>query len=369
MTDVLVIGAGINGLSTAYWLTKSGLSVTVVERGRVPCPTASSSDHHRLIRPLYGDARGYTARIPAAYEAWRAMWSDLGPEARYYAETGMLALCQERGDYTDQSRATMDALGQPYEQIDSTAALDKRFPFLEPSNVAYGLLSEGGALMADVILTDLAAWLRRQGVSILEMSPVTQVDPVKATATLTSGEVLSAGQIIVAAGIGLPHLTPWLEVPLLFRRTVILYAQPPKDLTEIWANAPSWTHLGGTDNDLWGMPPLRGLPMKLGDGSMGREDPDDSDRTMTRDEMQHMRAGYAARFRRAEDFQICWGQANYWTKAPGAAFVMVRQDRAVALSACSGHGFKFGALTGRDASDAITGQAPVADIAHRMAGR
>ena len=109
MTDVLIVGAGITGLCTAYWLTKAGKSVTIVEQGRVPNPTASSSDHHRLIRMFYGARSGYAARMPDAYAAWRAMWADLGPEQRYYAETGMLALCQEKGDYTDLSRAAMEA--------------------------------------------------------------------------------------------------------------------------------------------------------------------------------------------------------------------------------------------------------------------
>ena len=367
MTDVQIVGAGITGLCTAYWLTKAGKSVTIVEQGRVPNPTASSSDHHRLIRMFYGARSGYAARMPDAYAAWRAMWADLGPEQRYYAETGMLALCQEKGDYTDLSRAAMEALDLPYEQIDSMAARDQRFPFLEPSYVAYGLVAEGGALMAETILVDLALWLRQAVLNIIELSPVSAVDTQTATVTLSSGQSLSAEQVLIAAGVGLPHLTPWLDVPLAPWRTVILYATPPQDLAAAWAAAPCWTHLGGTDNDLWGMPPLRGLPMKLGDGSMGRKDADDTDRTMTPDEMVRMRANYAPRFRRAEEFQICWGQANYWTLAPNADFVLAQQDRAFALSACSGHGFKFGALTGQDVAEAMTEQAPVAEVARRMA--
>ena len=33
MKKVLIIGGGISGLTTAYWLHKSGLDVTVLEKG------------------------------------------------------------------------------------------------------------------------------------------------------------------------------------------------------------------------------------------------------------------------------------------------------------------------------------------------
>ncbi|MEL6519642.1 MAG: FAD-binding oxidoreductase [Pseudomonadota bacterium] len=366
--DVLIVGAGINGLSTAYWLAKAGKSVTVVERGRVPCEIASSSDHHRLIRTFYGPDAGYTARIPDAFTAWRAMWQDLGPEDRYFADRGILSISQEPGDRPDQSRQTLDALGMPYERIDSQAEMDRRFPFLEPSNIAYAMLGPGGALMADNILRDLADWLRKSGVTIQEQSPVEAVDPVNATVTLVGGAELSADHVVVAAGVGLPKLTPWLDLSFAFNRSLILYADPPAHLAEAWANAPCWSSLGG-DGELWGMPPLRGLPAKLGSGALGRLDPSDSDRTMSADDMQAMRRAYVSRFKDAEAFTIRWGQANYWTGTPSLDLLFSKQDRAYALSACSGHGFKFGALTGRDVADALTGAAPWQTVSDRIAGR
>ncbi len=34
-TDVVVVGAGITGLSTAYYLTKNGFNVCVLEKNRI----------------------------------------------------------------------------------------------------------------------------------------------------------------------------------------------------------------------------------------------------------------------------------------------------------------------------------------------
>ena len=66
MTGIAIVGGGIVGLSTAYWLAKAGHGVTVVERGPIPNPEAASADHHRLIRFSYGDEVGYAARMAEA---------------------------------------------------------------------------------------------------------------------------------------------------------------------------------------------------------------------------------------------------------------------------------------------------------------
>lgn len=43
--NVIVVGAGIAGLSTAWSLVKAGHSVSIVEQGPIPNPMAASGDH------------------------------------------------------------------------------------------------------------------------------------------------------------------------------------------------------------------------------------------------------------------------------------------------------------------------------------
>ena len=57
--NIIIVGAGIAGLSTAWSLTKAGHSVTLIEQGPIPNPLAASGDHHRIIRRAYGTAAGY----------------------------------------------------------------------------------------------------------------------------------------------------------------------------------------------------------------------------------------------------------------------------------------------------------------------
>ena len=368
MSDVLIVGAGVVGLSTAYWLVKAGISVTVVEQGPVPCPLASSADHHRLIRFPYGDDAGYCARMADGFAAWRAMWADLpGEEPRYYAATGMLCVSQETGDYSDQSAKVMADLKIPFERIEG-ADLAHRFPFLEAANLSYGILSEGGALMANRILVDLAEWLRANGAVITEHAPVERVDTTLGSVVLSDGRTLSADQIVVAAGVGTAGLLPDLDIGLEAHRTVIVYASPPEDLADAYANAPCWTDLGG-QSDAWGMPAIGGLPMKLGNGAMGRREPTVSERAMSEAEALTAMAGYSGRFRGIDRFRLHWWQANYWTWAPKGQFALAQLDRCFAVSACSGHGFKFGALSGKDVAEAVTGERGMAEVQQRMAAQ
>ena len=368
MSDVLIVGAGIVGLSTAYWLVKAGHSVTIVEQGPIPNPHAASADHHRLIRYAYDQAEGYCARIAQAFAAWRDMWADLpGEEAQYYADTGMLCVSQHEGDYTERSMAVMARLGIPFERIEG-ADLAERFPFLAPANHAYATLSEGGALMAARIMVDLADWLRRAGAGVLEHMPVAAVDADAGTVRLADGRTLSADRIVVSAGIATAGLLPEMALPLVAHRTVIVYADPPEDLAPLYANAPCWNALGG-DVDLWGMPSIAGLPMKLGNGNMGFQDSDAQNRMMSEAELKRMLSDYALRFKGAERFRIRWHQANYWTAAPDHEFHLAETGRLLAVSACSGHGFKFGALSGRDVAEAIATPENIDLVRTRMQGR
>ena len=87
---ILVVGAGIMGLSTAWALARAGAAVTVLDQAEIPNQRGSSVDQHRLIRNPYGASRGYTRMIAAAFRAWDMMWRDIGDTL--YAPTGTLAL-------------------------------------------------------------------------------------------------------------------------------------------------------------------------------------------------------------------------------------------------------------------------------------
>lgn len=96
--SILIVGAGVFGLSTALALTRrpefARTSITVVDRspepGVFPARDASSIDTSRIIRADYSDP-AYAALAAEAQDQWRRCShpDDLGAEGRY-SETGLM---------------------------------------------------------------------------------------------------------------------------------------------------------------------------------------------------------------------------------------------------------------------------------------
>ena len=70
--NIIVVGAGIAGLSTAWSLVKAGHSVTLLEQGAsIPNPLAASGDHHRIIRRAY---RAFVFPATVAFLTWYLLY-------------------------------------------------------------------------------------------------------------------------------------------------------------------------------------------------------------------------------------------------------------------------------------------------------
>ena len=77
--DVVIIGGGVTGLSTGYWLTKAGLDVVVVEKGIVGW---EASGRNGGISSRRGDEPPV---VPLAHEACR-LWPTMDEELGYPTE-------------------------------------------------------------------------------------------------------------------------------------------------------------------------------------------------------------------------------------------------------------------------------------------
>lgn len=361
MPKALIVGAGINGLCTAWALVKAGWQVEVFEAGAFPNPHAASTDHHRLIRSFYSDP-GYAARIPAAFEAWDTLWADLGRS--HYEPRGMLAVSQVEGDWSDQTRKVLDERGFAFSLM-TGPELGARYPMLETKGVRYGMLTEdGGMLMATPILRDLAAWLAERGV-VLRAN--TRVASVSETGTLVTakGESFSADMVITATGVASAEFSEPMK-DCHARRVTVLYVDPPHHWRTAWSDAPCWVDLGG-DDDLWGMPLTGDLPMKLGFGAYTQPGDPETERTPTAADIETVLGAYRGRFKDIEAFTLREAYVNFYLMAPQEKFQLHQNGAHLAVSADSGHGFKFGALTGLDVAEAvITGATE--QVARRMAG-
>jgi sarcosine oxidase len=349
---VTIVGAGIAGLSTAWALTKRGHQVTVLEQGAaIPNPLAASGDEHRMIRRAYGSAAGYARLISEAYDAWDEMWADLG--ASYYAPVGVLCVSQRPGDEADQFRQGFDQSGTDYEHLEPGPAA-RRYPFLDPAALQYAFFTpEGGALYCQRIAAALVGWLRQRGAVLRTGARVERLDSANGAVELEGGERHAADQIVVAAGAWVLNLAPELAGTLQTYRTAVVYLDPPPDLTPAWATAPAILSIGG-DTEGYALPPSDGTGLKFGAGVHKRITTDATgDRTPEPGEGEAIRDLFAPPFARIAEYRVKSVVTCAYTFTADERFFAKIFGRVLVVSACSGHGYKFGAAVGRRAADAV----------------
>ena len=93
MESIVIVGAGIFGLTASLELLRRGHSVTVIDPGPVPHPLASSNDTCRMVRMDYGDDRLYVELAEKAIQGWHSWNQSWGEEI--YHETGFLLTTDE----------------------------------------------------------------------------------------------------------------------------------------------------------------------------------------------------------------------------------------------------------------------------------
>lgn len=347
---VAVIGGGIAGLSTAWSLTKAGVETTLFEQGPIPNPLGASGDHHRIIRRAYGSQGGYQRRITEAYDAWDEMWDDLGEN--HLVASGFLLLSLYPGDMGEQMRQGLEDQGNPHEIVPIQEAIE-RYPYLNAETVREVTFSpEGGALMCRHIATDLAKWLRANGCTLRENTEISGIDHDSGEVRTASGEEFTFDRIVIAAGAWALDLVPELQSQMTPWRTAVAYLEPPADLDAAWAASPVILETGGT-SDGYILPPVRGAGLKFGTGMHKYKSAPNENRDVQPGEgaaiVDHIRAAFA----RMDEYRVTNVVSCAYIFTEDEHFLTRRRGRSTVVSACSGHGYKFGASVGRRVARSI----------------
>jgi len=119
-SDILIVGAGIFGVSTAYYLAKqssSPCSITLLDRDHPPSTPAASTDFNKIIRTDYSDP----LYMDLAFEAigvWKK--NPLFTNAGVYHETGWISMGERGNDLTSTIRNNFKTSGRPDPTKDMT---------------------------------------------------------------------------------------------------------------------------------------------------------------------------------------------------------------------------------------------------------
>lgn len=352
---VIVVGAGIAGLSTAWALERRGFHVEVFEQGPIPNPRATSYDEHRITRHAYGTLEGYAYLMPHAFEAYEAMWRDLG--ANHLAPSSVIYFLREDVGWYEPVVRSLDALGKGYREIPLREVPD-RFPMIETEHLTRVVeTADGGMLFPIRILTDLTVLLGNRGVVFHADSRVSEIDP-ESGLVVAEGRQHRADHVVIAAGAWVNKLTPILQDSVVASRQAVMYLTPPSELARTWSESPVLIDLG-EESGTYSLPPRRGTRLKVGDHVFTRSGDADGDRVATEHDLARLNRAARLAFRDFDRYQVIERKICFYTVTVDQSerfAVRPWGPRAWVLSACSGHGFKLGPLMGEGVAAAIAGE-------------
>ena len=231
-SDVVVVGGGIRGLCLAYYLARSGVSVTLVEKGFLG--SGASSANAGLVN--------VSQKVPGHYTLFSLLSADMYPDfvAELDAEVdyqrdGYLRVAETDADVEDviQRAQTQSRVpGVKVEILDTRRARTLE-PALSSRIAAASFCAQDGNVDPLKLVRAVARAARRHGARILHHREVTgiRLEGGRAAAVVTREGEIAADIVVDAAGIFVPEVARMVgvQVPLLPQRGQMfqLEALPP----------------------------------------------------------------------------------------------------------------------------------------------
>jgi sarcosine oxidase len=326
--EVVVVGAGVMGLASAWALRRAGREVAVLEQFEVGHPYGSSHSAARIFRFAYSEPE-WVAFAQEALPLWREAEEESG--LTLLSLTGLIDASADSGPL----RAALDARDAPYEVLGPQETA-RRFGIAVPGEVVLEL--HGGTVRADRALEAFRAGLEVvEGVRVAELTATG--DGVRVE---MSGGPIEAGVAVVAAGAWATPLlaTAGIELETRVTRETVAYF----DLTdaETLPSVIDWHERMG--RHAYSLASGDGV-LKVGLHHSGSEvEPGETGEPDERI-VQAIAEWVATRYP-AADPEPTGAETCLYTNIADDAFVIERHGPIVVCSACSGHGFKFAPAVG-----------------------
>ncbi len=358
--DSLVIGAGVFGAWTAWYLRKAGQRVLLLDAQGAAHARSSSGGESRLTRGSYGADEVYTRFALDSLPQWKWLSDQAGLPV--FHPTGILFFFQKREAFVDQSLEAHRRLKLSTQELDR-AALEQRWPQLHWKDIAVGIHEPGfGVLMARrAVQTLVRAFVKAGGEYRVAAVKPPMADKPLAHVELTDGSTLSAGQYVFACGPWLPKVFPRLLGPRIFvtRQEVFFFAPPPGDARFSLGAFPGWADFN--DGDIYyGMPDIESRGFKVAHDKHGPlVDPDRGDRVASPGAVADVRSYLARRFPALANAPLNEERVCQYENSSNGDLLIDRHPTAsniLLLGAGSGHGFKHGPEVGRYAAELLTGR-------------
>lgn len=374
MSKVIVIGAGINGVTAAIELRKRGHQVILVDPGPLPHPLAASTDISKAVRAAYGADEDYTELAERSIKLWRKWNEDFRVEL--YHQVGVMFVRRgemKPGDFEYESFKMLQRHGHKVERMDSVQ-LRERFPVWDPELFQDGILEvEAGYAESGRAVATLARYAKSIGVELRSNSRFKRLDEgedrVKGIVTQESGQDRDEGasrnspetriagdQVVMAVGAWTPYLLPFTEKFFRASGQPVFHLKPQQPDLFVPARFPVFG-ADITTTGYYGFPLNRDGIVKIANHGPGREmSPESPQRTVTSEEEDNLRRFLSWAFPALVQAPIVYTRVCMYCETHDGHFWIARDpDRkglVIAAGDC-GHGFKFAPVLGEIIGDAV----------------
>lgn len=338
---VVVIGGGVNGLSTAYQLAKRGArDVIVLEQKWLGA--GASGKTGALVRCHY--ANPHEAELThKAMHIFRNWDDEVGAGASGFSPVGFLqVVAPEHEDKLRANVADQQALGIQTSIVDQQEVREIE-PFLNADDLTFAAYEPGsGYADPNATLQGFALAGRDLGVRIFENTPVTavKVEGGKVTGVETPFGTITTDRVVIAAGSWADRLLAPLgfTVPQGASRTqVVLFRQPPR------LEARGHCVVIDTINHAWIRPEGGACTLIGAERSVYNTNPDELDESVDAAVIASSRQALAARFPIFEQSVMRGGWSGTYMRSPDGHPIIDRVpgvDGAWMMTGDSGTSFK-----------------------------
>ena len=314
--EIVVVGAGVMGAATAYALARAGHEAVVLEQFELGHARGSSHGEARIFRLVYDDP-SWVAQAQRALPLWRELEAETGEAL--LTTTGSLDV----GPGTDERVAALSECGVEFDVLDGA---DLPSPLRFERGMPALVQSDGG---------------------VLDAARVTGIDGDGRVHL--AGETIEAQAVVVTAGAWVSALLEPLGIspPVTPTRESVAYfpVAARNGLSTIidW-RLPEGYALPRRGDSVYALPSPEGL--KVGVHRTGPPtDPDEGGAVGA--EAVRCARDWVAEHVEGAGPEPARTETCLYTSMPDQSFVLERRGRVVVGSPCSGHGFKFAPLVGR----------------------
>jgi glycine/D-amino acid oxidase-like deaminating enzyme len=374
MSKVIVVGAGINGVTAAIELKRRHHQVILLDPGPLPHPLAASTDISKAVRAAYGADEDYTELAERSIKLWRKWNEEFRVEL--YQQVGVMFVRRHEmkpGDFEYESFKLLQQLGRKVERMNS-AQLWKRFPVWNPELFQDGILEiEAGYAESGRAVATLVQYAESVGVELRSNSRFVRLDEgddrVKGVVTRDGEQGRSGGasknspetritgdHVVMAVGAWTPYLLPFTKKFFRASGQPVFHLKPQQpDLF-----APERFPVFGADitaTGYYGFPLNRDGIVKIANHGPGREmSPESPERAVTPEDEQQLRTFLSWAFPALAQAPIVYTRVCMYCETHDGNFWIARdpdrEELVIAAGDC-GHGFKFAPVLGEIIADVV----------------